>query len=346
MAKVLKMLFNPLASTLPPTRQWHDAGLVVRPLPVSPEEPTMSLRHSPLGRRQFLKGSASALAAAALGTSRVALGQETKGATPRFEFCAFEKFLQKLSYDELADTLAELGFSGVEATVRSNGHVKPEAVEEELPRMHEALAKRGLGITIMTTEVLRADDPLAQKVLQAATKLGIKRYRTGNFRYNLKKDILAQLDGWRGQLKELAAYNGELGIQGLYQNHSGVNYVGATVWDVHRMIHDLPASQLGIAFDIRHATIEAGLAWEVLYRVAKPHIGALYFKDFVRKGRRAEHAPLGSGVDPAFYGMVLRDNLQVPLSLHVEYLPSEGIEANVEALRRDFATLKKMLKVS
>ena len=44
-------------------------------------------------------------------------------APSKYRICAFEKFLQDLSYDELADTIAELGFVGIEATVRNKGHV-------------------------------------------------------------------------------------------------------------------------------------------------------------------------------------------------------------------------------
>ena len=46
-------------------------------------------------------------------------------------FCAFIKFIQQLPYKELAETVAELGFDGIEATVRDGGQVLPERVEEE-----------------------------------------------------------------------------------------------------------------------------------------------------------------------------------------------------------------------
>lgn len=54
--------------------------------------------------------------------------------------------------------------------------------------------------------------------------------------------------------------------------------------------------------------------------------------------------PLGKGrVDPAFFEMVKQDNFQGPISLHVEYLPTEGTEANIEALRRDLKVLQGWL---
>jgi sugar phosphate isomerase/epimerase len=275
-----------------------------------------------------------------------AWAQSAERPSNELEFCAFEKFIQDLSYDELADVLAEMGFQGVEATVRRGGRIEAKAVEDELPKLHEVLAKRGLGITVMTTDILRADDPQSQKVIETAAKLGIKRYRTGNFRYHATRPILTQLDEWKPQVVELAAFNREQGIQGLYQNHSGANFVGGTVWDVHYLIRDLDPQDFGIAFDIRHATVEANLSWDVLYRVAKPHIGALYVKDFDRQGKKITHAPLGHGIDPAFFKTFLRDDLDVPVSLHVEYLPDAGTKENVEAIRNDFKTLKKWLGIS
>lgn len=293
-----------------------------------------------LTRRSFLAGVATTAMAATVPATA-----QSPEKRPTFELCAFEKFIQNLSYDDLADTLAELGFQGVEATVRRGGRIEAADAEEKLPRLHEALAKRGLAITVMTTDLLRADDPVSQKVISTAASLGVKRYRTGFFRYHPAQPILEQLDQWKPQVKELAAYNREQGIQGLYQNHSGANYVGGTVWDVHYLIRDLDPQDFGIAFDIRHATIEANLSWSVLYRLVKSHIGALYVKDFVRQGRKVAHAPLGSGVDPAFFKQFVKDRLDVPVSLHVEYLPKAGIEANVEALRSDLQTLKKWLQM-
>ncbi len=48
---------------------------------------------------------------------------------------------------------------GIEATVRSGGHVLPKNVEDDLPRLHEALQKRGLEITIMATDINAAINP-------------------------------------------------------------------------------------------------------------------------------------------------------------------------------------------
>lgn len=302
--------------------------------------------HIPSGvdRRRFLSHTAAGATAAMFAATATKASAATSSADGNYTFCAFEKYLQDLSYDDLADTIAELGFDGIEATVRAGGHVEPERVGDDLPKMVEALRQRGLEVTLMTTDVLNPSQPLTEKVLRTGADLGIGKYRMGFYTYDLDKPILPQLDGVRAGMVELADLNKQLGMQAVYQNHSDAKYVGATIWDLHLLLADIPLSQVGVAFDIRHATIEAGLSWPVLYDVIKPHIGALFVKDFVWDGKKARHAALGEGrVDPKFFEMVQEDGFKGPISLHVEYLPDAGTQANVDALRRDLKVLRKWL---
>lgn len=301
----------------------------------------MQTEHAGLQRRQFISGS---LLAGLAAVSASPLAQAANASKGEYRICAFEKFLQELSYDELADVIAELGFVGIEATVRNKGHVQPERVEEDLPKLVEALEKRDLEVTTMATDVLSPSEPLSEKVLRTAKGLGINSYRMGFYEYDLRKRILPQLNAIRPQLKELAVLNRELGVTAYYQNHSGAKYVGATLWDMFGLLKDIPKDEIGLAFDIRHATIECGLSWPVIYDVVKPHIGALFVKDFQWDGRQAKHVPLGTGlVDPKFFDMVKADGFDGPISLHVEYLDKEGTRANIEALRRDLKVLQKWL---
>ena len=88
------------------------------------------------------------------------LHAETLGAKRRNPFCVFTKPFQSLSYDDLADLVAELGFDGIEGTIRPGGHITPEQVPDELPKMVEALRKRNLELTIMASGINNADDKL------------------------------------------------------------------------------------------------------------------------------------------------------------------------------------------
>lgn len=277
------------------------------------------------------------------GADETGAAQAAEGAGGR-AICAFVKFLQSLSYDQLADTIAELGFAGIEATVRPGGQVLPERVRQDLPRLVAALRKRNLEVTVMTTAVTRADDSLNERVLKTAADLGIRRYRMGYYRYDRQRPLPEQLEALKPVVAGLAALNRTCRLTALYQNHAGAAYVGASVWDIYQLFKDHPREQLSLAFDVRHATVEGGLTWPTLFRLAEPHLGAVYAKDFKWQGRQPQNVPLGTGqVDPAFFALLRRSAFDGPISLHVEYLPQAGVDANVAALRRDARRLRELL---
>lgn len=308
-----------------------------------PESTNRTPRLIPIvDRRQFLGATLMTAAATSLPGGIAAAAEKVSSKRP--EICAFTKFVQPLSYEDMAAAIAEIGFDGVEATVRAKGHVLPERVKEDLPKHCDAVRKHGLNMTIITTDVLGLDQPHTEEVLRTAASLGIKKYRMGFYRYDPERGVREQLDEIRPRLKDLAALNQELGMSAVYQNHCGANFVGAPLWDLHDLIKDIPVDQIGSAFDIRHATVEGGLAWPLHYDLMKPHIGAVFAKDFQWVGKKPEHVPLGTGrVDKDFFKMHLASGIQCPISLHVEYLKKGSVGENLTALRRDFDVLTKWL---
>jgi len=299
------------------------------------------LRQNAIDRRSWLASSGALSLATLLPTATAAAGPD------RFEFCAFIKFVQSLPYPVLAQRIANLGFDGIEATVRTGGQVLPERVEEDLPRLVESLNKHQLNVTIMASSVNDVNNPLTEKVLRTAAGLGIKRYRLAYLRYDLSRSIPAQLKEHRAQLKDLAAMNQEIGISGLYQNHAGATTVGSAIWDLHQLLRGIPKEAISVAYDIRHATVEGGHNWPLNLELIKPHLGAIYVKDFTwtTDTHEAKNTPLGEGrVNPRFFEMV-KDFFQGPVSLHVEYLPRAGVEENLKAIEKDFTTLRRLLGV-
>jgi sugar phosphate isomerase/epimerase len=295
-----------------------------------------------MDRRRF---SAVAAATAAALTLPSHLTAAPKPAA-KYKFCAFIKFLISMKYDEMADAIAEAGFDGVEVTARQKeAYIHPDRAADELPRLKEVLDKRNLEITILTTDIVRHDDPNAASMLRTAASLGIKRYRLGFFRYDLKKPILPQLSALQPVIRDIAAMNREIGIAGMWQNHAGADMVGATIWDMHSLIKDYPVSEIGCVFDIRHATVEAGESWPIYYDLVKPHLSALSVKDFRWEGRKSAHTQLGKGnIDPRFFTTLRKSGFHGPISIHVEYLPKESAQTNLAALKRDFDTLRNWLQ--
>jgi sugar phosphate isomerase/epimerase len=174
--------------------------------------------------------------------------------------------------------------------------------------------------------------------------VGIKKYRLGFCRYDLKRPIVPQLAALEPVFQELAALNRELRISAVYQNHCGADMVGALSWDLERLIGDLPPAEIGCVFDIRHALVEGGEAWPAAWNIMQPHTTAVSVKDFRWKGHKSEHVPLGEGqLDPKFFKLLQQSSFAGPISVHVEYAGDQGVPANAAALKRDFGTLKKWM---
>lgn len=290
-----------------------------------------------MNRRKFLAGTSAGLLFAA--------AQLPAAPPPGRRICAFEKPLQFLDDTDLATTIAMLGFSGIEATVRAGGRVLPKNVEDDLPRLRDALAKRGLEITIIATDINDATQPRAELVLRTAAKLGIRRYRMAWYRYDLAKPILPQLDLVAAKLPPLVDLTRELGMTAIYQNHSGTEIVGAPVWDIYRLLKDFDPRTIGIGFDIHHATVEGGLSWPIQFKLVQSHLAAVYVKDFVWDKGNVKDVPLGDGqVDRKFFPMLRELAFTGPICLHIEYLEGKKNQDALEnAFGKDLTTLRSWL---
>ncbi|HTD68220.1 MAG TPA: sugar phosphate isomerase/epimerase family protein [Candidatus Limnocylindria bacterium] len=292
-------------------------------------------------RREFIGCSALALA-----TATTLSGAEPP--TPaRFKIIGFIKPFQKLPFDEIANIAREVGWDGIECPVRKGGAIEPERVEEELPKLTEALRSRKLEMSVICTDVENATDPLAQKVLKTASKLGIQRYRLKHYYYDLAKLIPPQLEIFRARLRGLAQLNKELSLQGSVQNHSGKNYVGAPVWDLWELIRELDPRFMGVFFDIGHATIEGGYSWPVQAKLMETFFSVVSVKDFKwakgDKGWRAEWCPLGEGmISRQFFDTLKKSSFNGPITQQFEYPLGTGREL-VAALKKDLAVLRNWI---
>ena len=202
-------------------------------------------------------------------------------------------------------------------------------------------------MTIMASGINRADDPLSEKTLRLASKLGVKRYRMSYYKYDLKKSVIDQIANFKSMAKELAALNRELGMQAIYQNHAGDRYLGGTIWDLRELLKGIPRDQMAVGFDMRHAKAEGGMSWPVYWNVIQPHVGAVYVKDFRWEEGKLVNVPLGDGwVNDRFFTPERLNGFEGPISLHVEYLQRAGLKPNTDALEKDLVTLRQWIKRS
>jgi len=297
-----------------------------------------------LSRRQFLQ--ASGLTLGSLVSATAALPPSPS----RRRIIGFSKPFADFTPEETADLVADIGWDGVECPVREKAtHIKPERIEEDLPRMVEALRKNGKEVTIVTTDILRVDSS-AEKILRTIARLGIKRYRLGFAHYPKDQPISATLRECASAFKDLAAINRELGLQGGYQNHSGADYVGGPLWDLWHMMREIDPGALGVCFDIGQAMIEGGLSWPVQVRLTQPQWVAIYIKDFSWnkdpvKGWLPRWCALGEGrVSKEYFTELNPSDSECPISQHHEHLkvgmPRGELRA---ALKKDYAQLRSWL---
>lgn len=295
-----------------------------------------------LTRRSFL-GTAASLAAMS------AFGQDAKTA---WKVGGFTKVLQDLSFEKTAQAAVDLGWDGIELPLRAKGHVLPDRVDDDLPKMVGALKAKSLEVLVVATDIRGADEPHAEKVLRASAKQGIRLCRLGGYKYKEGAPIPKQLDEFRAKLKDLAALSKEIGITILLQNHSGNGYVGASVWDLHELVKDFDPRHLGVHFDIGHATVEAGLSWPTSFSLVKDRIGAVIVKDFLWRhtpgqGGKTAWVPIGQGmIHPRFFGMLRASGFRGPITMQYEY-PWEGgdsLESRLRALKQDNLKLREWIR--
>jgi sugar phosphate isomerase/epimerase len=261
-------------------------------------------------------------------------------------------------YTILAKTVAEMGFDGIDLTVRPDGHVLPEKVEIDLPKAVDAAKKANIEIAIMTTSILQADTS-SERILKTANTLGIKHYRLGWYHFEMQKDIMQQVDVFAKQMKELEILNNKYKVSGEYQNHGG-QYLGAAVWDLQPIFKNIHSPFMGCQYDVNHATAESGANWETGFRIIAPYIKSLAIKDFkwtVKDGKlQKEGCPLGEGIVDwkKFLQLLKQYNINVPITMHFEYdlggaengLRNPKIDKKeiILAMKKDLALLKTWLK--
>ncbi|WP_073001647.1 sugar phosphate isomerase/epimerase family protein [Mariniphaga anaerophila] len=301
----------------------------------------------PYNRRKFIKGMAVAAAGIPFsGALAAGAGSMEKS---RYPISFFTKPLDTYELEFMSESLAMAGVDGFDLTVRPRGRVIPERVQDDLPRVIETGRKHGLSTEMMVTAITDAEDAFSKKILTTAAQFGVKHYRLGYYDYDFATGIPKSLEQIKRKLSALAAINGEAGIQGGYQNHSGIR-VGAAMWDVWELINAKPVCIISSQFDIRHAVTEASASWVIALQLLHKHIGSLAIKDFVWKvenGKaRVVSTPLGEGIVDfdRFFGMVKDLKIAAPITLHAEYPLLTRDEENLSLLEQQKILVAKLKK--
>jgi sugar phosphate isomerase/epimerase len=254
----------------------------------------------------------------------------------------FSKVLEWLDYKKMAEKSSQIGFDGIDLTVRAKGHVLPENADKDLPNAINIFRKEGLKTPIITTQILDADDPKTKKILKSANEVGIDYYRMGWYKYDENLSIKKNLEKIRRKFNKLTELNVKYNIQGIYQIHSNFLYpkgqlFGCYIWDLYHILKDIDNRWIGVQYDICHATTEAGLSWPLGMELLSPFIKSVVYKDFIWEKRnkvwKKEIVPLGEGmVDwKNYFAMEHQLGVHTPITIHFEY-PLGGAEKGKEKI--------------
>ncbi|WP_308993342.1 TIM barrel protein [Mariniflexile litorale] len=236
----------------------------------------------------------------------------------------FSKHLQFLDYQTTGEMAAEMGFSGVDLTVRPNGHVLPKLVKTDLPKAVHAIKASGVNCKMITTSIESVENPLDIDILETAASEHISYYRTNWFKYKEEVSLPDSLLFYQNEIKKLGDLNKKLGLIGCYQNHAGVS-VGASYWEIRKILETVNSKYFGTQYDIRHAMVEGGYSWENGFQLLHPNIKVIVLKDYkwgkVNGKWEAINVPIGEGMVDfnKYFKLLKKHNLKPPVSLHLEY---------------------------
>jgi sugar phosphate isomerase/epimerase len=306
-------------------------------------------------RRSFIKKTSIATAGIPFLTMPQNLWAFGK-TTNQLSVSIFSKHLQFLDYRAVGEKTAEIGFDGVDLTVRPGGHVLPENVKTDLPIAVEEIKKGGSNCFMMSTAVDDATDPVDIAVLETASKVGIKYYRANWFKFPEDVPMEETLNVDTQKITALSVLNETLNIAGCYQNHAG-KYVGSSIWEVKQLLKYSNPAYFGSQYDIRHALVEGGLSWENGLKLIHKNINTIVLKDFkwekVNGVWEVVDTPIGEGMVNfnAYFKLLKKYEINVPASLHIEYplggddyesLSTSAKENLVyEAMKHDLTAVRK-----
>jgi sugar phosphate isomerase/epimerase len=259
-----------------------------------------------------------------------------------------------MDWRRLAQSVKRLGFDGVDLTVRTGGHVRPERVVEDLPKAAAAIRAENLSVPMITTGLVSATDPTARPILSTAGKLSIPFYKPGYYKYQFV-DVRQELEKVGNEFRRLAELGKQCGMQVGFHNHAG--NVGAALWDIAQVIEPMDPKWVGYYFDVHHAVVEGGVAgWKIALNLVAKRLKMVAIKDFfwektAGKGWQPRDCPLGEGmVDwKSYFKALAQAGFQGPMSLHIEYhIPGATTAAREDnvlaAAQRDLEFIKARVR--
>jgi sugar phosphate isomerase/epimerase len=254
-----------------------------------------------------------------------------RAATPIPCLCLFSGSVQGLEYSELPLIAKQLGFNGVDLTVRPGGHVEPRLSNVDLVRAIEEVRGPGLEVPVITTALTSPFDPTVLPVVAIAGHTQVTLFIPGFFRAS-NPNYLRDIGG-------LISVGARYGMACALHNYLSDD-LGEAQWDPVELVAGFDPKWASLYFDPIHARQD----WEAELKRHLPRLRAVALKDFQMVDGQAKPCPLGQGtVDwPKFFAILAEAKYYGPLSLRMDYHPKDEIAA----LTKDCAFAHKQINIA
>jgi len=272
----------------------------------------------------------------------------------------FSKHLAPLSVEDAAKTVADIGFEGLDLTVRPGGHVEPENVREQLPAAVEAVRALGLDIPMITTSIVSAQDAHADAIFATAAACGIHDLKLGYWQYEGFGSVRRQMEEIKDALDGIAELASRHGVRANLHIHSG-DFMTADAAVVWQFLVGRDPDVIGAYIDPGHMAVEGGAAgWRIGMDLLTPWINIVAIKDMAwehsfdealgKERWRTRMVPLTQGLVPWPEVFAHLDDIGFDgtVSLHSEYQGSHSwrdltLDELLAQTREDLAYIKGVI---
>ena len=234
--------------------------------------------------------------------------------------------------------------------MRRDGWIDPSEAAVKLPELIDAVSSVNRKGMIITSDVNDADHPDVTRVLEHASKLGVRYFRMAYYKYDFTKKISAATRRVCCSGNQACKSMPTVEYDGFVSEPCRSQLCGAPLWDLMEVLKGIDPKAMSIALDLRHTTIEAAESWRASYSRVRESVGAIFAKDAIYVDGKINDGPLGrSEKGKKLFELIQADHSSIPISLHMEYIDHrkpELMPQRLEAITADVQTLKGWLKAS
>jgi len=209
------------------------------------------------------------------------------------------KFFRPLGVPELGAKARELGFDGIDVSVRPGHPVNPVNVEAALPRAVATWREQGLICPLATAPVtlVNPDAPEVEPLYAGCAAAGVPRVKIGFFPFTPGEDYWALVEAARRALEGFARVGEQHGIQTVYQVHSGP-VLGSNCAGLMHLLRGLDPRWVGAYPDLGHLVLD-GEDYPMGLAMLGRYLSIVAVKD-------AYHAPQPEGSEPPYVPRFVR----------------------------------------